>query len=102
MKLTERYRRLTFWNKLSALGALASILSIPLAVVLFLLSDGAGNGDGIPTDAGRYAVANRGDTVASAGSVAVAGEGAMRPQTPRPAPAHSSTPRQRTVIEAQD
>ena len=78
MKLTERYRRLTFWNKLSALGALASILGIPLAVALFLLSDGAGDGDGILADAGRYAVANRGDTVASAGVVAVAGEGAIR------------------------
>ncbi len=77
MKLTERYRRLTFWNKLNALGALASILGIPIAVALFLLSDGAGNGDVIPADAGRYAAAIKGDTVAGAGVVAVAGEGAI-------------------------
>ena len=82
MKLTERYRRLTLWNKLNALGALASILGIPIAVALFLLSDGAGNGDVIPADAGRYAAAIKGDTVAGAGVVAVAGEGADPMEAP--------------------
>jgi len=37
MKLRDRYRRLTFWNKLGAWGALASVVGIPLAVALFVL-----------------------------------------------------------------
>ena len=35
MKLRERYKRLTIWNKLAAWGSLASIISIPIAFVLF-------------------------------------------------------------------
>ena len=38
MKLRERYRRLTPWNKLGVLGAIASIVGIPLALILFSLN----------------------------------------------------------------
>ena len=38
MKLRERYRRLTLWNKLAACGAIASIVAIPLALLLFSLN----------------------------------------------------------------
>jgi len=34
MKLTQRYRRLNIWNRLGAWGSIASIASIPLALVL--------------------------------------------------------------------
>ena len=35
MRLRDRYRRLTFWNKLGAWSGLASIAGIPLAILLY-------------------------------------------------------------------
>jgi hypothetical protein len=37
MKLRDRYRRLTAWNKLGAWGSLASLVGLSLAILLFLL-----------------------------------------------------------------
>ncbi len=37
MKLRERYRRLTFWNKIAFLGSLASIISIPVAFLFWYI-----------------------------------------------------------------
>lgn len=39
MKLHQRYNRLTLWNKLGMWGALASIIAIPLALVLYHMSE---------------------------------------------------------------
>ena len=36
MKLRERYKRLNFWNKIAFWGSIASIIAIPIAVVLWL------------------------------------------------------------------
>ena len=33
MKLVERYRRLTFWNKLAAIGSVASIIGLVWAFI---------------------------------------------------------------------
>ncbi len=38
MKIRERYRRLTFWNKFTVCGSVASILSIPLAIIFWCVS----------------------------------------------------------------
>lgn len=40
MKLRERYHRLTFFNKLEVIGALASIVGIILTVVIYFVSSG--------------------------------------------------------------
>lgn len=37
MKLRERYRRLTLWNRVAFWGSIASIISIPVAVVIWLI-----------------------------------------------------------------
>lgn len=39
VRIYQRFRRLTFWNKLGAIGALASLLGIPLAIFLHSLGD---------------------------------------------------------------
>lgn len=39
MKLTERYRRLTIWNKLGACGALASIIGLVVTVVFMAVDE---------------------------------------------------------------
>jgi len=44
MELTERYRRLTFWNRLNAWAALASILQLLIQIVPIHLPDRAGSG----------------------------------------------------------
>lgn len=38
MRLSERFRRLSFWNKIGVVGAIASVLAVPLAAAFFLLS----------------------------------------------------------------
>jgi Zn-dependent M16 (insulinase) family peptidase len=38
MRFRERFKRLTLWNKLGFIGAVASIVSMPLSTVLFFLS----------------------------------------------------------------
>lgn len=38
MKLRERYRRLTLLNKIAFWGAIASIVAIPLALILYILN----------------------------------------------------------------
>jgi len=37
MKLQYRYRKLSFWNKIAFWGALSSMISIPIAIGLFLI-----------------------------------------------------------------
>ena len=37
MRLSERFRRLTLWNKIGLIGAVTSILGIPLAIALYFL-----------------------------------------------------------------
>lgn len=39
MKLRERYRRLSLWNKVAFWGSVASIISIPTALLLFYIQD---------------------------------------------------------------
>lgn len=38
MKITTRYKRLSLWNKVGFWGAAASILSLAVAVVIFLIA----------------------------------------------------------------
>ena len=35
MRLRERFKRLTLWNKIGAVGALTSIIGVPLTLVLY-------------------------------------------------------------------
>jgi hypothetical protein len=37
MRFTARFKRLTLWNKVAFIGSLASIISLPLSVILFVL-----------------------------------------------------------------
>lgn len=38
MRLRDRFKKLTFWNKIGFIGAVASIVAIPLAFALFFLT----------------------------------------------------------------
>lgn len=38
MKLIDRYRKLTFWNKIAFWGSMASVFAIPFALILFFFS----------------------------------------------------------------
>lgn len=38
MRLVERFKRLSLWNKIGAVGAIASVVAIPLALILWYFS----------------------------------------------------------------